>query len=66
MEMLKVHKVQLTVNNQIENTEPSVGTQTYLRYELYLKDYLEFSKDKWIQKEISNYGKIFIRKINTK
>ena len=54
------------LNNQIENTEPSVGTQTYLRYELYLKDYLEFSKDKWMQKEISNYGKIFIRKINTK
>ena len=56
----------ILLNNQIENTEPSVGTQTYLRYELYLKDYLEFSKDKWIQKEISNYGKIFIRKINTK
>ncbi len=46
----------------VEIAEPSIGTQSYLRYKLHLKDYLIASKDKWLRKEIKNYGNIYIKK----
>lgn len=52
----------ILLNYNIEIAEPSIGTQSYLRYKLHLKDYLIANKDKWSKKEIENYGNIYIKK----
>ena len=52
----------ILLNYNIEIANPSLGTQSYLRYKLHLKDYLIANKDKWLKKEIENYGNIYIKK----
>ena len=52
----------ILLNYNIQIEQPSVGTQTYLRYELHLKEYLANNKDKWVNKQIENFGNIYIKK----
>ena len=52
----------ILLNYNIEIAEPSIGTQTYLRYKLHLKEYLINNQENWSKKEIKNYGNIYIKK----
>jgi len=52
----------ILLNYNIEIAEPSIGTQTYLRYKLHLKEYLINNQENWLKKEIKNYGNIYIKK----
>ena len=52
----------ILLNYRVNIPEASVGTQTFLRYELHLKDYFNDSKKNWENKQIDNYGNAFIKK----
>ncbi len=52
----------ILLNYNIEIPVPSIGTQTHLRYELYLKDFLQNNEKNWLKKEIENYGYLFVKR----
>ena len=52
----------ILLNYNTETPEPSIGTQSYLRYKLHLKEYLVKNKNKWQKEQIKNYGYIYSKK----
>jgi len=52
----------ITVSNELKKRKVSLSTQSYLRYELHLKGYLEKNLDIWNEVKIQNYGSIFKKK----
>jgi len=52
----------ITVSNNLKKEEPSMATQSYLRYKIHIKKYLENNLSKWEELKIKYYGSIFIKK----
>jgi len=52
----------ITVSNNLKKEEPSMATQSHLRYKIHIKKYLENNLSKWEELKIKYYGSIFIKK----
>ena len=52
----------ITVSNSLKKEEPSMATQSHLRYKIHIKKYMENNLSKWKELKIKNYGSIFIKK----
>lgn len=52
----------IIIDNEWNNKQPSIATQSYLRYKLHIQPFIEDAKQNgWQEKEIKGFGKVYIK-----